>query len=214
MNNISLLAFILSALFMGCNPNDGISSLDLTAFTATTNNPSFYDNFITWRESAGTAPSICWMGDSRIQYFLNEFYFPNRQWNIGGKGSSTNGLLVRIPYVKLWKPDVTVISMGINDYFFHYSITVENIRTAIKELKPYTGRIIVTSIVPAVFNIEDLQETNLAIKQVCIEEGMVFVNLTDMEIDGLLNPAYADEGGVHYNSFGYAVFVDAIRGVL
>lgn len=210
---IVFVIFIMS--LMGCEYQEGgFSALDLAAFTATTNNPSFYDNFIVWRESAGTAPSICWMGDSRIQFFQNELYFPNRQWNIGGKGSSTNGLLIRVPYVKIWKPDITVISIGINDNFFHYSITAENIRLAIRELKPFTGRIIVTSIVPATFKIEGLSEASALVKQVCIDEGVDFVDLSGMEIDGLLNPAYADEGGVHYNAVGYNVFVNATKAIL
>jgi lysophospholipase L1-like esterase len=150
------------------------------------------------------------MGDSRMRDFQNEIYFDNHQWNIGKGFDTTRGLIDKIPDVLAWRPDIIVISTGINDVIDDLSGTQERMRTAIQGLKPYTGKLIITNIVPETTYNKKIIDINLQIKQVCSDEGVIYLDLIEMEIGGALNPLYSIDG-IHYNTFGYNVFANAIK---
>lgn len=209
MKKVIFLIIIIS--FFGCY--DGIQSEKvIQGIVASTVSNA---DTIKWKETEGIAPSICWMGDSRIEFFKNEDYFNNHQWNIGLRGATILEVVKRVPYVQMWKPDITIISIGINDevLYSYNDDFFENMKMTIKSLKPFT-RLIITNVVPLTSFCLQRQNMNEKIKNLCIVEGVEFLDLVDMEIsDGILNPAYAVDA-CHYNSTGYAVFVNAIKTVL
>ena len=68
------------------------------------------------KEYSGEVPSICFMGDSRIDWFEVDCYWPDRKiLNIARAGSTIDGVLWRLPQVREWKPDIIFISIGGND---------------------------------------------------------------------------------------------------
>jgi lysophospholipase L1-like esterase len=173
-----------------------------------------YDYDITWRYKEGVSPSICFMGDSRIEWFKTENYFTNKQWNIAKAGMSTQGLLLRKELVVSFQPDIVIISAGVNDWQDNYEGTALRIEETIVYLKKYIPRIIVTNIVPATDTNYDIYNTE--IEKACIRNEVEYLKLIDLELpSGFINPDYADEREVyrrlHYNEAGYNVISNMIH---
>ena len=111
-----------------------------------------YNKDITWKEYPGDGPSICFMGDSRIDWFPVNYYWPNRHiWNIGKAGSTTQGALMRVSQVKEFNPDIILVSVGGNDtnicgllpqmFELQFSMLIDH-------LKPLNAKIYITNVVP------------------------------------------------------------------
>jgi lysophospholipase L1-like esterase len=169
---------------------------------------------IAFREKAGPSPSICWVGDSRIEWFQNEKYFNNHQWNIGLRGMTSEMMISEIFEIKLLNPDITIISIGINDeVLYNYSGFIGRLDFMISELSPFT-RLIITNIVPNVYYNETRQIMNNNLNALCMARGVQFVDLVGMELtDGVLNDIYTYDG-CHYNEAGQAEFAALIKAAL
>ena len=107
-----------------------------------------------YEDYPGDGPSICFMGDSRIDWFTVDDYWPNKKiLNIARAGSTIDGVLWRLPQVREWKPDIIFISIGGNDaksytsnpqeFIVKYTIVLNEIRKI--ESKP---KIFISNIVP------------------------------------------------------------------
>jgi lysophospholipase L1-like esterase len=170
---------------------------------------------IAFREKAGPGPSICWMGDSRIEWFQNEKYFENHQWNIGYRGYTSEKILLQIPEVQTMNPDIVVISIGINDEaLYNYAGFIGNMDFVIQSLKPYTTRLIITNVVPNAYYNANRQAINEQLKNLCDSRAVQFVDLVGMESsDGIINMFYTYDG-CHYNEAGQAEFAALIKAAL
>lgn len=169
-------------------------------------------NMISFYEKTGTSPSICWIGDGRIMMLPVESYFPNHQWNAGKGLATTDYLVANVGVISIWMPDVLVISIGLFDCNLSdgYTNTPAKIQWAIQQLKPYISKIIIINIIPTDTYNANIQAVNLKIQQVCIDEGVIWADLTGMEnpVD-VLNPAYV-YAHVYYNTAGNNAFITAI----
>lgn len=167
---------------------------------------------IIWDEYPGTEPSICFMGDSRVHGFpVNNYWTDRHMWNIAMSGSTLYGVELRIPQVSEFRPDIIYLSVGGNDiimdktrdWIYRYSAVID-------ELKTICSSIYISNIAPVAegscllsnFN-EKAPELNRQLEDLCLEKGVTYIELTELE-DGngnLKNDFTTD--GIHFNEQAY-----------
>lgn len=196
---ISLFLSLLSLLFLS-------SCADL---------PSFYYG----THHSGTAYSILFLGDSRIDWTDWSLFIPNEYYNYGKAGATTNDLVNNIlPDTDMIMTDKVVISIGINDILYantNTSIIIDNIQTAINTLlsRGYTtNNIYITNIIPSLYVKTDV--INIILKNLVDFNGCVFIDVVGLEnVFNNLDLRYTNDG-LHYNYNGKFIFTQTVRGYI
>lgn len=174
------------------------------------------ESFFSYFYSAPTE-LVC-LGDSITQKFEWQDALPQYEVKNRGIGSDTTlGALARLDSIALLKPQIISLMIGINDLAQNRTIdsiehTYQTLLDNIYELMPDTT-IIVTSVLPVTedhtIRSEDILELNKRIQALCLERGIVYLDLfADFsDENGHLKQAYAMDS-VHLSAQGYALWLE------
>jgi len=217
MKKILFFCFVSFSL-LGCDGmNNNYQSLMLLyGVQAIEESRIIQDNDIGhYKRYTGASPLICFMGDSRIDvYQIDDYYSGKNIINYGRAGSTTKGIIRRVPTVISWNPDIVIISVGYNNIprLYLYPDPVGDIIyscNAIKKANPGVT-IYVTNIVPNTENYntkinrnEIIKAYNDQLETACNANGINYLYFDVMEDGaGNLREDYSIDG-VHYNDAGY-----------
>jgi hypothetical protein len=178
------------------------------------------DYNITWTEYAGTGPSICFMGDSRVKAFPVSTYWPKRHiWNISQNVSTLYGVAYRVPKVKEFAPDIIYISVGTNDIVLgETNAWISRYGAVIDDLKTSCPRIYVAGLVPVTHESIYSAAVNPAVptmneelRDLCAEKGVTYIDLSALEDgSGALKPELSIDG-LHYNQQAYEITYEILK---
>lgn len=168
------------------------------------------------------------IGNSLVEYFTLEEYFPNHKiFNRGISGDHTEGLLYRLNDILDYHPGKVLLCIGINDLISgkRVDLTVRNykeILTRINRIHPQP-EIWCHSLPPVaknftytrVSNLNDsINKFNQQIHHLSIEFQTHYLPLHDLLTkEGSLNPAYSYDG-IHPNAAGYEQWAKKIKNTL
>lgn len=165
---------------------------------------------------------IVFIGDSQIEYCnWNELLNRNDILNRGIAGDITSGVLARVEEVTRHHPTKVFIQVGTNDLSMGFSVKqiIEDYRRLIEELQQRSSAEIFVNMV---FPVQDLPgefyqnseilSLNRALKQVCIDKDVNFIDMSDKFTDDLsnLNPALTNDG-LHLNAEGYLIWASILK---
>ncbi len=199
---------VLLCLMCACEHDDS----DTTLFV----DRDFWPPLI--QEFPGDTPTIVFMGDSRIQHFpVNEYWPDQHLVNLGFGGITTRGVQYRAPISKRYDPNVIIISAGINDILGNITRGLspsgigDRIRSTVLLLQRDCpgASIYVTSIVPTRSVSASLQAHRYTadIIDLCLETGAGYIDMAAMEdAEGLLREDLCTDDGIHYSDAGYDLF--------
>lgn len=210
------MKFILSFFFF--------SALAFTSKAQQTYDSSFrfyyYDQKLSMFEQMPTPKNvIIWLGDSITDGGEWSELFPNyNTMNRGISADNTFGILYRLHEIIRRKPKKLFILIGINDIGRNIpdEVIVKNYRKIIDSIRlqsPATA-IYIQSILPTNNNFTDFKNhqnktehvlfVNTALKKLCTEKKITYVNLYDSFIDaeGKLDKRYTNDG-LHLTGEGY-----------
>jgi hexosaminidase len=221
-----ILLFIVSLSFLHCSDNLGLVNLHShksnigDEYLQTNVLLDYVDYLIFWVEFPGTDPSICFMGDSRVQWFPLRHFWPDRHmWNIGLLGTTLYGVEIRVDTVKKFKPDIIYISVGVNDIMRDATTNwIPRYSAALDELLTFCPRIYVTSVVPvAGFSTLDsivnpsVPPMNEELSTLCSEKGVTFIDLSVLEDgNGKLRSDLTIDG-LHFNLKAYTLIYNILK---
>ncbi len=181
------------------------------------------DQLIIWDEYPGAEPSICFMGDSRVQQFPVSRYWPDRHmWNIAMGGSTLYGVEYRLARVRAFQPDIIYISVGINDIRWNRDTDwIVRYGAVIDEMKTFCPRIYVTNIVPVGNNFTNGDALNakalsmtMQLRDLCEEKDVAYIELDALEDRaGYLDSEYTEDG-IHFNKKGYDIIHSILKSYL
>ena len=183
--------------------------------------------------------NVVFLGDSLTSMYQVEDYFTSHNViNSGVSGESTNEVMTSLKErVFIYNPSKVFILIGTNDFDeenhgpYNEDVTIENIRTIIKEIK--TNRKFAEIYVESVYpinnsdddrikhwligdrNNDSISSLNKRIKKLAKEEKINYVNVYDklLNEDGLLNIDYTTDG-LHISETGYEVITNVINNYL
>lgn len=180
----------------------------------------YYDQKLSMFEQMPTSKNcIVWLGDSITDGGEWSELFPNyNTMNRGISSDNTFGILNRLHEVIRRKPKKVFILIGINDISKNISddVILRNYRNIVDSLQLQTPvtKIYVQSILPTnnkytqfknhQNKTEHILYINQALKKLCEERNIHYVNLYDAFLDGeqKLNPLYTNDG-LHLTGEGY-----------
>jgi lysophospholipase L1-like esterase len=160
---------------------------------------------------------IVFIGDSHIERFLLNDYYPGKRIRNRGIGSNTSGqVLARIDEVVIRKPSKIFFQVGINDLAFGYSAdtTYSNIIRVVGAVDRTKTTPYVISLFPTRAqegHLNDLvQVINGRLSDYCIRNNIAFINIYPLLLkDGELNSDFTiDE--THLNGKGYNILKNEI----
>lgn len=180
----------------------------------------YYDQKLSMFEQMPTSKNcIVWLGDSITDGGEWSELFPNyNTMNRGISSDNTFGILNRLHEVIRRKPKKVFILIGINDISKNIpdEVILRNYRNIVDSLQLQTPvtKIYVQSILPTnnkytqfknhQNKTEHILYINQALKKLCEERNIHYVNLYDAFLDGeqKLNPLYTNDG-LHLTGEGY-----------
>lgn len=182
-----------------------------------------FDQLILWDEYPGAEPSICFMGDSRVQQFPVARYWPDRHvWNIAMGGSTLYGVEYRLPRVRSFQPDSIYVSVGINDIRWNRDADwIVRYGAVIDEMKTFCPRIYVANVVPVGKNYANGDAINamalsmsMQLRHLCEEKDVVYIELDALEDRAAyLDPGYTEDG-IHFNGKGNDIVYSILKSYL
>ncbi len=168
---------------------------------------------------------VVFLGDSLVERCTWNELFPDLEVKNRGIGGDTiNGVLVRLDTVMKTQPKKIFLMVGINNLMNGNSVDqiIEDYGVLLDELQEIQEedgcKIYVESILPAGPEMKnasqlilDGREVNKAVKDMCSERGITYIDLTEAfsNEDLALNSEY-DYDGVHINAKGYRVLRDIL----
>ena len=168
---------------------------------------------------------VVFLGDSLTERCnWNELFPDLRVLNRGIGGDTVNGVLVRLDTVMKTQPKKIFLMVGVNNLMNNNSVdqTVEDYGVLLDKLVRIQNedgcKVYVESILPAGPELKeasriimDGREINKALKSMCEERGITYIDLTDAfsNEDLALNSDY-DYDGVHINARGYRALRDIL----
>ncbi len=167
---------------------------------------------------------ILFIGDSLIEFFDWQARFPGREVaNLGKAGETVEGLFSRLPGIIRRYPsaDLIFIMTGINNVAMEEFDFLDPYRKVLEGLAasyPHS-RIFIHSLLPAVLpwiGNSSIQEVNRALKKVAEEKGTGYIDLYSRFVDEKGGPMkeYLLPDGVHLSDRGYAVWAEALEGII
>ena len=202
------LMFILIAIILiGCNAPSADMEHVLVGRTFGTDLLPI--KVVEYNKELGNANNIVFLGDSRMDFFpMGNYYTENHIINLGQGGSTTLGVIIRIPTAATFNPKKVIVSIGINDNYYGHSVDdiLNNFNDIIDQLKTDcpSATIYITNIVPSQHYLQWVADVNAQLPIICASKGVNYLPLTCLETSGVLNPSYAKDE-VHYNTAGYNV---------
>lgn len=176
--------------------------------------------------SGGSQPnSLLLIGDSRTymwkttatKFFTEYTTVDNR----GVPGDTAQNQCSAVATWGLGMYKKAVISIGVNDSAYDYTLTILALNTLISVIRQHAETVYVTTIpsinthlvtvtnVPLenyIRSLSHLQSTNASIPTLCANRGVQCIDLYGYMTDaasGTLKTAYDDGGGIHFNDAGY-----------
>jgi lysophospholipase L1-like esterase len=194
------------------------------------NYPTFWmDRNNTFNNELITKESIVFLGDSQIQLFENDAYFPTYHTiNRGIISDNIQGLMNRINPILEKNPKKIILQIGTNDL---KNLTVNQISLEYKELLTMIQSknidVIVTAIFPLLENnyltlrerqLQKCNDLNLKIIEVnkrildyCIVHNIKFVNINPEFYNNKSGLAhFLNNDGLHLNKKGYQLWASAL----
>lgn len=174
-----------------------------------------------YRLYSGSTPSILLFGDSRFNMY-DWTFFGNYIFDYSRSGSGITGVENRLDYISLITNenfDIIISEVGINDCnITGIELFIERYKTVINKYKKLSNRIIIMGIVPTTSYYENPINNNVtsfvnsSIKSMCQEVGVEYMDVSFMiDYNGWLINEYSLPDGIHYNNYGYSVFIDKIQ---
>lgn len=161
---------------------------------------------------------IVFIGDSHIERFLLNDYFPRARVRNRGIGSnSTMQVADRLPAILQRKPSKLFLQIGINDLAFGY--TPDSVFNNIIRLTKMVDRSITTLYVTSLFPTRGhdgymnyaVKSINIDLAEYCIRNNISFINLYPKLVQGdELNKELAGDD-CHLNGKGYVIWKEAIE---
>lgn len=181
----------------------------------------------------GFAPrgQIVMTGDSIVEGFPLDEFFPQRIYNRGISGDTSAGLLQRLPETVLpLQPRLTLLWIGTNDLQDEIPIVqiCHNVEQIGKLLEEAGSKVAIVSVAPvnmtsADGNIRNTvgKRTNAAIRELndrygrlCRDRGWQFLNIYPLLAENENLPEQFSEDGLHPNVAGYARIKTEIAAIL
>jgi lysophospholipase L1-like esterase len=194
------------------------------------NYPSYWmDRNNTFNNELINPESIVFVGDSHIQLFEIESYFPNSKTiNRGILGDDIIGLTNRIESILLKNPKLIVLEIGTNDLKDHSSSEIfELYKKLLTTIQLKKTKVIVTALFPLAENnyltlrerqLQKCEELNIRIEKInksllnfCAKNNIKFVNINPEFFNnksGLVH--FLNNDGLHLNKKGYQLWAGAL----
>jgi lysophospholipase L1-like esterase len=180
---------------------------------------------IAWNEQKNdlysTAPidsgDIVFIGDSHIERFLLNDYYPGRNIRNRGIGSNTTEQVIsRLPSILKRKPSKLFIQVGVNDLAFgypvdkaYYNIVEICVLANASKVPLYINSVFPTRAADGRLN-NDIVKLNEKVKSYCKTNGVTYIDIhPNLLMNGELNKDYTIDDS-HLNSKGYAIWKKAI----
>lgn len=169
--------------------------------------------------------AVAFVGDSLVQgLYTDAVASPSVNFGIGG--DTTIGVLGRLPaYGSLLRASTVVLAIGVNDLKFRNNgEIIRNYRLILQSL-PKTLPLVCSGVLPvaetsqppgSIAN-ERVREINVALEALCTEhKRCVFVDIGSKLVDtrGNILTTYYEADGVHLNSAGNRIWIEALRGAV
>jgi lysophospholipase L1-like esterase len=194
------------------------------------NYPTYWmDRNNTFNNELINPESIVFVGDSHIQLFETESYFPNSKTiNRGILGDDIIGLTNRIESILLKNPKLIVLEIGTNDLKDHSSSEIfELYKKLLTTIQLKKTKVIVTALFPLAENnyltlrerqLQKCEELNIRIEKInksllnfCAKNNIKFVNINPEFFNnksGLVH--FLNNDGLHLNKKGYQLWAGAL----
>ncbi len=194
------------------------------------NYPTYWmDRNNTFNNELINPESIVFVGDSHIQLFETESYFPNSKTvNRGILGDDIIGLTNRIESILLKNPKLLVLEIGTNDLNDHSSSEIfELYKKLLSTIQLKKIKVIVTALFPLAENnyltlrerqLQECEELNIRIEKInksllnfCAKNNIKFVNINPEFFNnksGLVH--FLNNDGLHLNKKGYQLWASAL----
>jgi len=194
------------------------------------NYPTYWmDRNNTFNNELINPESIVFVGDSHIQLFETESYFPNSKTiNRGILGDDIIGLTNRIESILLKNPKLLVLEIGTNDLKDHSSSEIfELYKKLLATIQLKKTKVIVTALFPLAENnyltlrerqLQKCNDLNLKIKEIndllldyCKVKNIKFVNINPEFFNNKSGLAhFLNNDGLHLNKKGYQLWASAL----
>lgn len=194
------------------------------------NYPTYWmDRNNTFNNELINPESIVFVGDSHIQLFETESYFPNSKTiNRGILGDDIIGLTNRIESILLKNPKLIVLEIGTNDLKDHSSSEIfELYKKLLTTIQLKKTKVIVTALFPLAENnyltlrerqLQKCNNLNLKIKEIndlllnyCKVKNIKFVNINPEFFNNKSGLAhFLNNDGLHLNKKGYQLWASAL----
>lgn len=161
---------------------------------------------------------IVFIGDSHIERFLLNEYFPGAKIRNRGIGSNvTTQVIERLPYILQRKPSKLFLLIGINDMAFGYSSdsTFDRIIRVTNMVDRSTTALHVISLFPTRghdgYLNEVVKSVNAKLADYCISKNITFINVyPELLHGGELNKGLTGDD-CHLNGKGYEILKKAVE---
>ncbi len=176
---------------------------------------------------------IVFFGDSLTDFYpLHEFLHDFRIVNRGIANETTTDMLARIEDIKELKPRTIFLLAGINDFLHKKAktpkVVASRVTNIVKELQTVCLDVRIISLYPINKHVnitskytlrgatnQKIIETNELLKSYCVENGVPYLDLHSILVDGSgnLKKEYTIEG-LHLRVAGYAAITPIIANLL
>jgi lysophospholipase L1-like esterase len=167
---------------------------------------------------------ILFIGHSLIEFFDWQERFPlHRVANLGVAGESVEGLLSRVEKIIKKHPAAQLIFVmsGINniamedfEFFSSYKKIIERLSTAYPRAQIFINSLLPTRV--DFISDESIRDVNKSLKELAEDCGAEYLDIHRLflDADGRAKKDYLLEDGVHLSDNGYAVWSEAIEGII
>ncbi len=185
----------------------------------------FYERILRYHKRiSGNAPpgAVQFIGDSFIQG-LCVSAVANPAINYGIGGDTTYGMLQRISeYTSLKTARAIVLAAGFNDMWRRDNAAIAQNYSQILRTLPANRPVLMTAVFPVDERLIDafkgrnarIADLNARLMEVCAADQrcrFIDINMLLMDKSGNLAPRYYDGDGLHLNSAGNAIWIEALR---
>ncbi len=167
---------------------------------------------------------LCNFGTEQIDKV--ESVFPDLHiHNCATGGLTTAGGLKKVGYISRLRPDIVLLSFGINDLFRHKLTPKDFLVNLEKIIEYFSNSRVIVWLTPKANDLNDIKGSNEfnteiakyneIVKSFCSKNKVEFIDsFTDYDIEVGKKDQYHEDDGIHLTDDGYGRFIEALIKVL